>query len=140
MPEKTFRYCMSPRCFRYREDAIMSHAPQTPGIFEFVTFDANNQAKILYVGLAVQGIAQELSEHLRGMKLPSVKELLEKYPNLYFDYVDWTEAKDVEDLKDIAASLWEHHHPPHSPQPLLGSGRYQKVILQEVDVPVFNLP
>lgn len=136
MTERIFKYCMSPRCFRYREDAVLSHAPQAPGVFEFVTFDADNRAQVLYVGLAAQNIARELAEHLEGKRSPSIQELLAKYPNLYFDYVDWSDAQHPEDLKDIAALLYEQHHPAHNAQPLAGTGRYSKVSLREVEIPV----
>jgi hypothetical protein len=138
MTERTFRYRMSPRCFRYREDSILSHAPQAPGVFELVTFDENQRAQILYVGLAARSIAADLTEHWSGARPPSVKELLARYPNLYFDYVDWSDAKDLEDLKDIAAALAREHHPSHNPEPLTASGRYEKVVLKEVEIPLHS--
>jgi len=136
--EHVFKYCMSPRCFRYREDAISSHAPQGPGIYEFVSFDQKQQSKVLYIGLALENIAADLLEHWRGAKKPAVQDLLTQHTNLYFDYVDWSEARDVHDLKDIAAALCSEHHPLYNLEPLLPTGRFEKVILKEVEVPLFR--
>ncbi len=138
MSEKTFRYCMSPRCFRYKEDAILAHAPQTAGVFEFVTFDEQNQAQILYVGLAEKSIAQDLAEHLKGVRSPMVADLLQRHPNLYFDCVEWSDAQSGEDLKDIAAALYGMHKPSYNLEPLSGTGRYQAVKLHEAEIPLFR--
>ena len=37
---RKFRIAMSERCFRFKPDALPSHAPHKPGVYEFVTFDA----------------------------------------------------------------------------------------------------
>jgi len=49
---RTFKVKMSERCFRFKPDALPSHAPPKPGVYEFVTFGADGAAKVLYVGLA----------------------------------------------------------------------------------------
>ena len=39
MSERKFRVMMSERCFRFKPDALPSHAPQKPGVYEFVKND-----------------------------------------------------------------------------------------------------
>ena len=129
---------MSPNCYRYKEEAVASHAPSRPGVFEFVTFDPSGEGKGLYVGLAAESMAEDLAAHLTGKKQPSVQQLLGLYPNLHFDYVEWSDAKDEEDLKDIAAAFYEEHKPPHNLEPLRPTGRYKKAILKEIEVPTFR--
>ena len=138
MSERVFRYKMSPRCFRYREDAIMSHAPGAPGVFEFVTFGEDQKAQVLYIALASRSIAEDLKAHWAGALNPTVPDLLQKYPNLYFDYVEWSDAKNLEDLKDIASALCREHRPPHNGVPLPASGRPGPVVLKEVEIPLHS--
>lgn len=114
----------------------MNHVPPRPGVFEFVTFDAAGQAKVLYLGLATESLSDTLTAHLQGVNQPTVPDLLQRYPNLYFDYVDWSDTQDISDLQDLVAALYEQHRPPHNPHPLVPTGRYEKVELQEVDVPI----
>ncbi|MBI3293056.1 MAG: hypothetical protein HYZ73_09695 [Elusimicrobia bacterium] len=138
MSERIFRYTMSPRCFRYKEEAILNHAPESPGVFEFVTFDAAGQAKVLYLGLAHRNMAEALRAHLQGVQQPSVEALLQRYPDLYFDYVEWSDAQGPEDLQDLAAALSHQCQPPHNPEPLAFTDRYQQVKLQEIELPMIQ--
>src|SRR3954470_2753852 len=85
---KNFDVWMAERSFRYKEEALYSHAPQSPGIYQLVTFDAAGNGTILYMGLTLEkSIFDALYEHWRGERQPAVQELLGKYANLYFGYV-----------------------------------------------------
>jgi uracil-DNA glycosylase len=52
--EKTYHIRNSEKCFRFKPDAFCSHAPPNKGIYELVTFDQNQNAKVLFVGAAFE--------------------------------------------------------------------------------------
>ncbi|MDE2292537.1 MAG: GIY-YIG nuclease family protein [Elusimicrobia bacterium] len=134
MSARTFRLRMSERCFRFKPDALPSHAPRKTGVYEFVTFDAKMNPQVLYVGLAGAGqtVFDALAQHMMGNRRPASEDLFKAAKDVYFDYVaEWD--GDDEDLKDIAAALIAKHKPrlnPSSPPPV--SGRYEAVTLEEV--------
>ncbi len=55
MSVRKFRIAMSDRCFRFKPDSLPSHAPHKPGVYEFVTFDADKNPQVLFVGVALTG-------------------------------------------------------------------------------------
>ncbi|MBI4054882.1 MAG: hypothetical protein HY402_01975 [Elusimicrobia bacterium] len=126
---------MSERCFRFKLDALLSHAPDAPGVYEFVTFDSERNPRVLYVGIAhPESIHACLAEHLEDKKSPTAQELFSQWKDIYFDYVARTREQSPEDFQDIAAALITKHRPPLNTAPLAFSQRYQKVRLQEVEI------
>src|SRR3954463_10663304 len=66
-----FDVWMAERSYRYKEEALYSHAPQKPGIYQLVTFDENQNGVILYIGLTLEkSIFDVLYEHWRGQRSP----------------------------------------------------------------------
>lgn len=121
---------MSERCFRFKPDAIGGHAPAAPGVYEFVTFDANQAAKVVYVGLAEASIQESLQAHLEGRAEPAGRRLLSAYPNIYFDYVARASVGGPEGLKDVAEALIVKHKPELNLDPPASA----KVELKEVEL------
>lgn len=132
--KKTFKLVMSERCFRFKPDALPSHAPQKPGVYEFVTFDAAMKPKVLFVGLAFDKTVYEcLSEHMMGKREPSSAALFAAAKDIYFDYVADADIDSLDDLKDIAGALAAKHHPKFNPPTLPSSGKYAEVAVVEAD-------
>jgi hypothetical protein len=113
---KKFRIAMSERCFRFKPDALPSHAPHKPGVYEFVTFDANKNPHVLFVGLA----------------MPGRKELFGVSPDIYFDYVASADIADIDELKDIAGNFITKHKPKFNTGPVPTSGKHAAVEVEEV--------
>ena len=135
MSEKTYRIVMSERCFRFKPDAVPGHAPGVPGVYEFVTFDEGRDPKVLFVGCAPdQPLQARLMEHLLGSRKPTAVEMIEKYKDVYFDYVAKSSEQAPDDLKDIAGALAAKHRPPYNEGPVETSGRFEKVHLKEVEI------
>lgn len=112
---RIFHVRNSEKCYRYKEEAIINHAPAHKGIYELVTFDINQKPTVLYVGAAfTQTLEQALSAHLNGTLSPSVNQLLENNPNLYFDFLSETDAKTQEDAQDIYWWLVQKYKPPYN--------------------------
>lgn len=110
--KKTFTITMSERCFRFKPDALGPHAPRTPGVYEFVTFDAQLKPLVLYVGVAhPDTLYDALAGHLMGNRRPTKDELFAAAKDVYFDYVAQSDAGSLEDLQDIAASFAAKHKP-----------------------------
>jgi hypothetical protein len=130
MPDHTIRIVMSDRCFRFKPDAIPGHAPAAPGVYEFVTFDEKQQAKVLYVGLATTTIQGCLVEHMMGTRKPTADDLFGKHQNVYFDYVAKASAKSPDDFKGIASALMEKHKPPFNTEPAPG----KPAAIEEVEI------
>jgi len=117
------------RSFRYKEEALYSHAPQTPGIYQLVTFDEQQNGVILYIGLASEKtIFDALYEHWRGDRQPTVQDLLAKYPNLILGMSLKADIKDKDDLKDL---YWAMSRRKNLPCRILKafstSGRYSEI-------------
>lgn len=133
MAERKFRVAMSERCFRFKPDALPSHAPHKPGVYEFVTFDAQRNAQVLYVGATLdRSVYQCLDDHLNGRLAPTAQDLFGVSPDIYFDYVASADIGDVEELKDIAGAFIAKSKPRFNAGPAPSSGRYDKVEVEEV--------
>src|SRR5438309_5022564 len=99
---KQFDIWTSERCYRFKEEALYNHAPQTPGIYELVTFDEQQKPIVVFAALTEdKTIFTALEEHLRGERKPAVQELLARYPNLYFSFVVNSNAQGPDDMKDL---------------------------------------
>jgi hypothetical protein len=113
--DRTFHIRNSEKCFRFKPEAFCNHAPQNKGIYELVTFDENQNPQVLYVGAAFdKGILQCLEGHAEGTLKPFSKELFEKHPNLYFDYIATWDAKSADDAQDVYWWLIQKHRPPYN--------------------------
>ncbi len=133
--EKTYHVRNSEKCFRFKPDAFCSHAPPNKGIYELVTFDQNQNPKVLFVGAAFEkGILNSLEGHASGEIQPSGKDLLNTYPNLYFDYLTEMDAKTAQDAQDIYWWLVQKHNPPFNDvASIQHSGRYQTINVVEIE-------
>src|SRR5438270_3246554 len=95
---KHFDIWTSERSYRYKEEALYSHAPQTPGIYQIAAFDEQQQGTVLHMGLTLdKSIYDALFEHWRGERQPNVQELLTRYPKVYFGFVVQANAENDED-------------------------------------------
>lgn len=131
--EKTFKIVMSERCFRFKPDALGSHAPHSAGVYEFVTFDAKVQPIVLYVGLALPGtIYDALAGHMMGNIRPSSDELFKAAKDIYFDYVATADIASPDEFKDIAAALIAKHRPRFNTGAAPSSGKFSAVRLEEI--------
>ena len=132
MSAKTFKVMMSERCFRFKPDALPSHAPQKPGVYEFVTFDESRSAQVLFVGLALDKTVYDcLSAHLMGNQEPTAAQLFGVSKDIYFDYVADADIEAIDDLKDIAGSFIAKHKPKFNTGPAPSSGKYSSVSVEE---------
>ena len=133
MTARKFRIAMSERCFRFKEDALPSHAPHKPGVYEFVTFDEKKNAHVLYVGVAIErSVFQALDDHFHNRAVPSAKDLFALSPDIYFDYVASADIAELDELKDVAAALIAKHKPRFNQGPTPASGRHAAVEVEEV--------
>lgn len=131
--QRTYRIRNSEKCFRFKPDAFCAHAPANRGIYELVTFDDQQNPTVLYVGAAFdKGILESLEAHASGALAPKATDLLEKYPNLYFDYLIEMDAKTKEDAQDVFWWLVQKHKPPFNDVAHTShSGRYEKIDVVE---------
>jgi hypothetical protein len=130
---KTFKIAMSERCFRFKPDALMNHAPQKPGVYEFVTFTPQGEGVVLFVGLASpQTVFDALEKHLKGELAPTKDDLFASAKDVYFDYVTYADIESVDDLRDIASALIEKTKPRLNKEPFPATGRYGRVVLEEI--------
>jgi hypothetical protein len=134
MSARKFRVAMSERCFRFKPDALPSHAPHKPGVYEFVTFDEQKRPQVLYVGLALdQSVYQALDAHWNDLAQPGRTALFEAAKDVYFDYVAAADIAEVDELKDIAGAFIAKHKPRFNAGPAPSSGRHASVEIVEVD-------
>jgi hypothetical protein len=113
--DRTYHIRNSEKCFRFKEEAFCNHAPQNKGIYELVTFDENQNPKVLYVGAAFdKGILQCLEAHAAGTLQPASKDIFATHPNLYFDYIATWDAKSMDDAQDVYWWLIQKHRPPYN--------------------------
>ena len=82
---RTFKLKMSERCFRFKPDALLPHAPRKPGVYEFVTFDKDMKPEVLFVGLAVPGqgetIYEAIAAHIEhGKMTPHISSSMHLHP------------------------------------------------------------
>lgn len=130
--EKTYKIANSERCYRYKWEALMNHAPAIKTIYEIVTFNDRGEPHILYIGLAWdKDLHHSLAEHLEGIAEPKVDELIGRYTNVYFDYVLPEAGMSQDDLKDIHWALIQKNKPEYNKAPVGHSGRYQNILLQD---------
>jgi hypothetical protein len=133
MQKRTFKLLMSEKCFRFKPDALPSHAPQKPGVYEFVTFDSGGNPTVLYVGIALnRSVSLALGEHMMGQARPTAVELFGVSKDIYFDYVAEANIESLEDFKDIAGVLIAKHKPRFNSE-IPTSGKYASVEIQETD-------
>lgn len=134
MPARKFRIAMSERCFRFKPDALPSHAPHKPGVYEFVTFDEQKNPVVLFVGLALTGSVYEaLAAHMDNKAAPTANELFAAAKDIYFDYVASADIQEVDELKDIAGVFIARHKPRFNTGPAPTSGKHESVEVEEVD-------
>ncbi len=130
---RKFRVAMSERCFRFKPDALPSHAPHKPGVYEFVTFDAQRNPVVLFVGVALdKSVYQALDEHWNDKTSPTRAELFAAAPDVYFDYVAAADIAEADELKDIAGAFVAKHKPRFNSGPAPSSGRHAEVEVEEV--------
>jgi hypothetical protein len=133
MADRKFRVAMSERCYRFKPAALPDHAPHKPGVYEFVTFDAQKHAQVLYVGAALERSVYEcLADHMAGTLAPTAAELFAVSPDIYFDFVASADIAGVEELKDIAGAFIARSKPRFNTGPAPSSGKYGKVEVEEV--------
>ncbi|MEK7390036.1 MAG: hypothetical protein AAB036_10085 [Elusimicrobiota bacterium] len=133
MPARKFRIAMSEKCFRFKPDALPSHAPHKPGVYEFVTFDAQKNPRVLFVGVTVTGSVHDcLSAHMDNSAAPTAKELFSVSPDIYFDYVAAADIDEVDELKDIAGAFIARHKPCFNTSPAPSSGKHADVEVEEM--------
>lgn len=134
---KVFKIKMSKRCFRFKQEALMNHAPHTPGVYEFVVFDEQGNGKVLYVGLALSPLTlhEALRRHLENETAPTAETLFQKTPDVYFDFVAGGEIESEEDLKDIAAAFITKNSPIFNEKPASYTGRFAAVSVEEIEQP-----
>ena len=133
MTETVFDVWSAPKSYRYKEEAILNHAPQTPGVYELVTFDDQQSAKVLYAGVVTdRTIYDALFEHWNGDRDPKAQDLLRQYPNLYFFFFVDSSAKTPEDLQDLHWAVCQADKPAlQNWQGMKHSGRSAGVSFKE---------
>jgi hypothetical protein len=135
---KTFKIRMSERCYRFKPDALMPHAPRKPGVYEFVTFHEKNgklEPEVLFVGLTPAGgtLHDSIAAHMMGNQRPTAEDLFKAAKDIYFDYVDEADISSEDELKDIAGALMARHNPRLNPAtPAPSSGKHTEVTLEEI--------
>jgi hypothetical protein len=136
MPVKEFGVWQSEKSFRFKEEAFENHAPQTEGIYELVTFDAEQNAKVLYADwVKDKSIYEALYEHFRGEKQPAAQDLLARYPNLYFSYIADSDAKTPEDMQDLFYAIVKADKPELlDPSTVKPTGRYSDVTFKDKSI------
>lgn len=132
---RTFKVRMSERCFRFKPDALGSHAPRKPGVYEFVTFDPAGKPEVLYVGLALgqETVFGMLAKHIQGQAEPTADQLFSAAKDVYFDYVADADIEALDDLKDIAGVFVSKHKPRFNAGAAPSSGKYASVAVEELD-------
>jgi hypothetical protein len=133
MPPRKFRVAMSERCYRFKPDALPSHAPHRPGVYEFVTFDAQKNPQVLFVGVALEKSVYEcLDDHMNGRAAPAAKDLFAVSPDIYFDFVASADITDLSELQDIAGAFIARSKPRFNAGPAPRSGRHEAVEVEEL--------
>lgn len=133
MSARKFRVAMSERCYRFKPDALPSHAPHKPGVYEFVTFDAQKNPQVLFVGVALgKSVYQALDDHWNDKAEPGRTALFAASPDIYFDYVAAADISDAEELKDIAGAFIARSKPRFNSGPVPSSGKHASVEVEEV--------
>ena len=127
------RVAMSERCYRFKPAALPDHAPRKPGVYEFVTFDAQKNPQVLFVGLALPGTIQDaLAAHMDGKAEPTATQLFAVSPDIYFDFVASADIAEIDELKDIAGAFIAKNKPKFNTGPAPASGKHAAVEIEEV--------
>ena len=136
MTSKEFGVWQSERSYRFKEDALYNHAPQNPGIYELVTFDAAQNARVLYADwVKDKSIFDALFEHWRGEKQPAVHDLLASYSNLYFSFVVESDAATPEDMQDLFYAIVQTDKPELVDRvSVKPTGRYSSVTYKDKSI------
>lgn len=110
--ERVYQIRHSEKCFRFKPEAFTNHAPPVKGIYELVTFDADQNPQVLFVGAAFEKtILESLEGHAQGTVAPTAENLLATHPNLYFDYLTDMSAKTLDDARDVYWWMVQKHKP-----------------------------
>lgn len=130
---RQFEIWTSDKSFRYKEEAILNHAPQTPGIYYIVSFDQQGNGKTLYMAnVQDDTIYKALYGHWDGQREPKVQELLAKYPSVYFMYIVESNAKTPEDQQDLFWALAQQEKPELLDwKNLPKTGRYSEITVKD---------
>jgi hypothetical protein len=129
---RTYHVRNSERCFRFKPDAFINHAPDRKGIYELVTFDAQQNPTVLFVGAAFERtIRESLEGHATGQLPPAASDLLSRHANLYFDYLELLDAKTQDDAQDVYAWLVQKHKPAYNDGAVKTSGRFAAIDVVE---------
>lgn len=133
---KEFGIWQSERSYRFKEEALYNHAPQNPGIYELVTFDAEQKAKVLFADWAKeQSIYDALFEHWRGERKPAIQDLLARYPNLYFSFVVDSDASTPEDMQDLFYAIVQADKPElQDAAAVKPTGRYSRITVKDKSI------
>ncbi len=133
---KQFEIWTSDKSFRYKEEAIHNHAPQSTGIYSIVSFDAEQQGKTLYMGLVQDStIFKALFEHWEGLREPKVQDLLARYPSVYFMYIVQSNAQTSEDQQDLFWALAQQEKPELMDwKNLPNTGRYSEITVKDKSI------
>ena len=136
MVTKEFGIWQSERSYRFKEEALYSHAPQSPGIYELVCFDAEQKPKVVFADWAKDiSIFDALWEHWKGEKKPVVQELLARYPNLYFSFIVDSDAKTPEDMQDLFYAVVQADKPELvDPAAVKPTGRYSEITVKDKSI------
>ena len=136
METKEFGIWQSEKSFRFKEEAFENHAPQYSGIYELVTFDAQQNANVLYADwVKDKTIYEALYEHFRGERQPAAQDLLAKYPNLYFSFIVDSDAKTPEDMQDLFYGVVQADKPVFvDPATVKPTGRYSSITVKDKSI------
>jgi hypothetical protein len=136
MSAKEFGIWQSERSYRFKEEALYNHAPENPGIYELVTFDAEQNPKVVFADwVKEKTIFEALFEHWRGEKKPTVPDLLARYPNLYFSFVVDSDAKSPEDMQDLFYAIVQSDKPELVDQAAVKpTGRYSQITVKDKSI------
>jgi hypothetical protein len=134
--KREFGIWQSERSFRFKEDALYNHAPQTPGIYELVTFDEQQNVKVVFAEWTKEkSIFDALFEHWRGEKKPTVQELFARYPNLYFSFIVDSDASTPEDMQDLFYAIVQSDKPELlDPSSIKPTGRYTEIKVKDKSI------
>ncbi len=136
MAYREFGIWQSERSYRFKEEAIYSHAPEKPGIYELVSFEGAQNPKVIFADwVKDKTIAEALLDHWKGKKAPTVEDLLAKYQNLYFSFVVDSDAQTPEDMQDLFYAIVQSDKPElldaSRVQP---TGRYSHITVRDKSI------
>ena len=133
---REFGVWQSEKSYRFKEEALFSHAPQTPGIYELVVFDDQQNPKVIFADWAKENsIFDALYLHWKGEKKPAAQDLLKQYPNLYFSYIVDSDAKTPEDMQDLFYAIVQSDKPELvDAATVKPTGRYTSITVKDKSI------